>query len=155
MTTYLLRHASAGSRDDSNPHDAYRTLDDTGVEQSLKLSGWLRHEPIERILTSPYRRCVESVEPLACALGLRIECVDELGEGTDPPAAWKLLEQVAESTTVLCSHGDVIPDLIRRAQSRGMLVPGKSGCAKGSVWALQHWDGSTFATGIYTPLPGS
>ena len=56
---------------------------------------------------------------------------------------------------MLCSHGDVIPDLVRRAQGRGLLVPGKSGCAKGSVWTLQHWDGSGFATGIYTPIPGT
>ncbi len=155
MTTYLVRHASAGSRDDCDPHDADRSLDDVGLLQAEKLAGWLRHEPVERILTSPYRRCVESVEPLAAALGLRIECSDALGEGTSVDVSWKLLERLASSTTVLCSHGDVVPDLVRRAQGRGMLVPGKSGCAKGSVWTLQHWDGTTFATGIYTPVPGN
>ena len=155
MTTYLVRHASAGSRDDCDPHDADRTLDDGGRFQAGKLAGWLRHEPIDRILSSPYRRCIESVEPLAAELGVRIECVEALAEGTEVDESWKLLECVASTTAVLCSHGDVIPDLIRRAQGRGMLVPGKSGCAKGSVWTLQHWDRRTFATGIYTPVPGT
>jgi 8-oxo-dGTP diphosphatase len=155
MTLYLVRHASAGSRDDSDPRDHERPLDEVGRTQAEKLAAWLQHEPVERVLASPYLRCVQSVEPLAAALGLRVEHADALAEGTSVERSWKLLSKVAGGTVVLCSHGDVIPDLVRRAQGRGMLVPGKSGCAKGSVWTLQHWDGSGFATGIYTPIPGS
>lgn len=155
MTTYLVRHASAGSRNDADPEDHERPLDEVGHLQADTLAAWLQHEPIDRIVTSPFVRCVQSVEPLAAALGLRIETSDVLAEGTAVERSWKLLSKVADGTAVLCSHGDVIPDLIRRAQGRGMLVPGKSGCAKGSVWTLQHWDGTGFATGIYTPIPGS
>ena len=60
MTTYLVRHASAGSRDDADPHDGERELDEVGRAQADKLASWLRHEPIERIVTSPLRRCVQS-----------------------------------------------------------------------------------------------
>ena len=155
MTTYLVRHDSAGSRDDADPDDHQRALDDVGRLQAEKLAAWLQHEPISRIVASPYLRCVQSVEPLAAACGLEVEQADRLAEGTSIERSWKLLAQVAEGTAVLCSHGDVIPDLVRRAQGRGMLVPGKSGCAKGSVWTLQHWDGQGFATGIYTPIPGT
>jgi len=155
MTTYLVRHASAGSRDDSDPLDERRPIDEVGRHQAAKLAAWLRHEPIQRIVASPYPRCIQSVEPLASALGLDVEVDGVLAEGTDVEQAWKLLSQVASGAALLCSHGDVIPDLIRRAQGRGMLVPGKSGCAKGSVWTLRHWDGNVFATGIYTPIPGS
>jgi 8-oxo-dGTP diphosphatase len=155
MTLYLVRHASAGSRDDSDPRDHERPLDEVGRTQAEKLAAWLQHEPVDRVLASPYLRCVQSVEPLAAALGLRVEHADALAEGTSVERSWKLLSKVAGGTVVLCSHGDVIPDLVRRAQGRGMLVPGKSGCAKGSVWTLQHWDGSGFATGIYTPIPGT
>ena len=155
MTTYLVRHASAGSRDNSDPFDERRSIDEVGRQQAAKLAAWLRHEPIQRIVASPYLRCIQSVEPLASALGRDVEVDGVLAEGTDVEQAWKLLAQVATGTAVLCSHGDVIPDLVRRAQGRGMLVPGKSGCAKGSVWTLQHWDGDVFATGIYTPIPGS
>lgn len=155
MTTYLVRHASAGSRDDTDPRDHERPLDDIGRTQADKLAAWLQHEPIERVLASPYLRCVQSVEPLADVLGVEVEHTDALAEGTSVERSWKLLSKVAGGTVVLCSHGDVIPDLVRRAQGRGMLVPGKSGCAKGSVWTLQHWDGAGFATGIYTPIPGT
>lgn len=154
MTVYLVRHGSAGTRDDLDPHDDDRALDSTGWVQAEKLAEWLRHAGVERILTSPYRRCVESVTPLASLTGLPLERHTELGERSDVEDSWRLLAAVADGVTVLCSHGDVIPDLIRRAQSRGMHVPGKSGCAKGSVWTLEHWDGERFATGIYTPIPG-
>jgi len=153
MTTYLVRHASAGHRNDSDPADDDRPLDETGLVQAQKLASWLRHEPIDALVTSPFLRCRQSVEPLAAALGLKLTVAPELAEGTPIERSWPLLASFAERNAVFCSHGDVIPDLIRRAQLRGMHIPGKSGCAKGSVWTLQHWADERFATGIYTPIP--
>ena len=153
VTTYLVRHASAGLRDDADPSDEDRPLDDTGIVQASKLTSWLRHEPIDTIVSSPFLRCRQTVAPLAEALGIEVTISEALGEGTPIETSWDLLVSVVSGTAVLCSHGDVIPDLIRRAQMRGMHVPGKSGSAKGSVWTLQHWEGETFATGIYTPIP--
>lgn len=153
VTTYLVRHASAGLRDDADPSDEERPLDDTGIVQASKLTSWLRHEPIDAIVSSPYLRCRQTVAPLAEALGIEVTISEALAEGTPIERSWELLVSVASGTAVLCSHGDVVPDLIRRAQLRGMHVPGKSGSAKGSVWTLQHWEGETFATGIYTPIP--
>lgn len=152
MTLYLVRHASAGSRNDLDPHDDERPLDATGHLQAERLSEWLRHDPIERIVSSPLRRCVQTVEPLAKQLDLPIVVDDRLAEGTPIERSWELVEECAGITSVLCSHGDVIPDVIRRAQMRGMQIPGKSGCAKGSTWILRHWDGERFATGVYTPV---
>ena len=82
----------------------------------------------------------------------RLEIDDRLAEGTPIEQSWELVSEVALETVVLCSHGDVIPDIIRRAQLRGMHVPGKSGSSKGSAWTLRHWDGERFATGLYTPI---
>ena len=155
MTIYLVRHGSAGSRDDSDPQDHDRALDDAGLEQAAKLTEWLRHEEVTRILSSPFRRCVQTVQPLADELGLTVELCDWLAETAEVEQSWKGMSAVADECAVLCSHGDVIPDLIRRAQLRGMHVPGKSGCAKGSVWRLEHWNGEGFATGIYTPIPST
>ena len=153
VTTYLVRHASAGLRDDADPSDEERPLDETGIVQASKLTSWLRHEPIDTIVSSPFLRCRQTVAPLAEALGIEVTISDALAEATPIERSWDLLVSVVSGTAVLCSHGDVIPDLIRRAQLRGMHVPGKSGSAKGSVWTLQHWEGETFATGIYTPIP--
>jgi broad specificity phosphatase PhoE len=152
MTTYLVRHASAGHRNEGDPSDDARPLDEAGRVQARKLADWLRHVPITRIVSSPFPRCVQTVEPLAEALGLTIELADALAEATPIEDSWPLLAELADAEVVVCSHGDVIPDLIRRAQLRGLHVPGKSGCAKGSVWTLEHWNGERFATGIYTPV---
>ena len=153
MTIYLVRHASAGSRDESDPADHDRGLDEAGVDQARRLTEWLRHEPVSRIVSSPYRRCVETVEPLSEALSLPIETSDAFAETAAIEQSWQALASLADATAVVCSHGDVIPDLIRRAQLRGLHIPGKSGCAKGSVWTLEHWDGERFAIGIYTAIP--
>jgi len=152
MTVYLVRHGSAGVRNDRDPGDDDRPLDPTGHLQAEKLSDWLRHEPVARIVSSPYERCIQTVQPLAKQLGLEVEVDDRLGEGSDVGGAWDLVTGLAAGTAVVCSHGDVIPDIVRRAQTRGMHIPGKSGCSKGSVWQLQHWDGERFATGVYTPV---
>ena len=76
----LVRHAWAGSRDDWEGDDRERPLDERGVEQARELVERLAPFTITRILSSPYRRCVETVEPLARARGLEIEQRPELGE---------------------------------------------------------------------------
>ncbi len=154
MTVFLVRHASAGTRDHTDPGDGERILDATGTLQAEQLAEWLRHEDVRRIISSPIRRCAQTVEPLAKLLDLPVEVDHRLGEGSELSAAWAALTDAATSDgdTVLCSHGDLIPELISRLRRRGMQVPGRSGCSKGSTWVLQHWDGERFATGLYTPV---
>jgi len=149
---HLVRHGSAGVRNDVDPADCERHLDDHGHRQAALIAERLGDRPIGRVLASPAARCVETVAPLAAAAGVGLETEPRLFEGTDVDDAWGLVESlVAEGAdAVLCSHGDVIPELIRRAKGRGMDVPGKSGCSKGSVWTLV-WDGERFATGAYQP----
>ncbi|MBS1836285.1 MAG: histidine phosphatase family protein [Actinobacteria bacterium] len=155
MALYLVRHGSAGVRDDADPHDDDRPLDVTGHLQAERLSEWLRIEAPRAVLSSPFRRCRQTVEPLAKSVGVEVVIDERLAEGSAIDDVWTLVASLAndpQRNAVLCSHGDVIPDLVSRAQRRGMVVPGKLGCAKGSVWTLQHWDGETFATGVYTPI---
>lgn len=154
MTIYLARHGSAGVRDDTDIADDLRPLDPVGESQAHKLAEWLVHEPIQRVISSPYLRCRQTVEPLASRLGLQVEVDAALAEGALLRGVWKLMESLVGQDAVLCSHGDVIPEFIRAAQLRGMHVPGKSGSAKGSVWTLKHWSDERFAIGIYTPIPG-
>lgn len=159
MTVFLIRHGSAGLRNDGDPSDVERHLDDIGTTQAAKVAALLAHGAPEaswsdsnvvRVLSSPAARCVETVEPLAQTLSLPVTTTDVLLEGADLERAWDLVESVAlaDGDSVLCSHGDLIPELIRRARLRGMAVPTKSGCSKGSIWALS-WDGERFDTGSY------
>jgi 8-oxo-dGTP diphosphatase len=95
---------------------------------------------------------VETVEPLAAALGAEVLVDPRLGEGTPVEVAWTVLEEHAGSDVVLCSHGDVIPDLVHRSQLRGMRMPERAGYSKGSLWTLRGWDGTTFVAAAWDKL---
>jgi len=155
VAVHLVRHGSAGTRNDLDPRDAERHLDERGHRQAEALADVLADRRVTTIVSSSADRCVETVDPLARRLGLRVVATHELFEGADTDAAWALLATAADADgdALLCSHGDVIPELIRRAQLRGMEIPGRSGCGKGSRWTLTGWDGERFARGDYEPNP--
>lgn len=152
MTLYLVRHGSAGRRNNSDPADGKRHLDDKGHRQATAVADHLSVQPITRVISSPLPRCMETVEPLAASLGLTVDVDKRLREGTRIDDVWALIEEVAGLDVAICSHGDVIPEVVQRSQRRGMRIGGKEGFAKGSVWALDGWDGSHFAKGSWDKL---
>ena len=107
----LLRHASAREFRDWAGDDRLRPLDDRGRRQAVDLAAALSAGSVRRVVSSPYARCVETVKPLAAALGLEVELDDRLAEGAGL-AAQVLLE---EDGVVACTHSDVIHDLIGRS----------------------------------------
>jgi 8-oxo-dGTP diphosphatase len=123
----LVRHARAGKRG-TYADDTIRPLDTKGHKQATRLAELLAARPIRRILSSPYTRCVQTVEPLAATLNLEIELRDALAEGAPAADVRELLEELRDidGDVVLCTHGDVIAELI------GYDRPAK----KGSVWVL-------------------
>lgn len=153
MTIYLVRHGSAGSRDETDPHDLERRIDEVGRRQAEMLVEFLADSRVDEVRSSPAPRCVETVGPLATAHGLDVEPDAALLEGSRIEDSWTLVTKLAAAgrNAVLCSHGDVIPEVVRRAQLRGMEVPGPSGCSKGSLWTLEWADGS-FRSGRYQPV---
>lgn len=142
MAILLLRHATAGSRSRWKGVDELRPLDKRGRRQAERLVESLADYRTTRVVTSPYVRCVQTVEPLAARLQLRVEARDELGEGTGPAAVRALLEELREETPVVCTHGDVILGLIGRERV----------AKKGSTWILEP-DGAGFAPAVYLPPP--
>ena len=142
MTIHLIRHGKAGDRHEADPNDHRRHLSAAGRAQADRIAALLCELPIVRILSSSADRCVETVTPLAEAVGLDVEIHAELFEGVPLERSWALLESVirsvdGDSHAVLCSHGDIIPDLVRRAQGRGAEISGPTGWSKGSVWTLE------------------
>ncbi len=102
-----------------------------------------RYQP-ERILSSPFVRCVETVAPLAEALGLAVESVDALAEGHGADAV-PLLRRMAGESAVLCTHGDVALAMLEA------LVPDPAPpfgpslrLQKGEVWVIES-DGDALA----------
>lgn len=104
----LLRHASAGDRGDWAGDDWHRPLDAKGRRQAEELAAALATEDVRRVVSSPLVRCVQTVEPLAAALGLEVELDDRLAEGGGSSSRPLL----AEGGVVACTHGDVIFELL-------------------------------------------
>jgi probable phosphoglycerate mutase len=51
-----------------------------GREQAERLAAWLSFEPIDRVLSSPQRRAIETAAPIARTHGLEVEVVEGLVE---------------------------------------------------------------------------
>jgi 8-oxo-dGTP diphosphatase len=118
VTSVLLRHASAGDREYWDGDDFHRPLDARGRRQAAELVELLRPFKVHRVLSSPYVRCIETVEPLAAALDLPVELNDRLTEGAGPGAGLLL----HEDGVVCCTHGDIIESVLGRGLKKGAFV---------------------------------
>jgi phosphohistidine phosphatase SixA len=151
MPLYLVRHAKAGSRQDWTDDDELRPLSKSGRRQADGIANALAKHPVPRILSSPYVRCVQTVEPLAAALSIEVEVVEELAEDRSFEPVLALLAALADHS-VLCSHGDVIPATIDALVRRGMAVAGPADWRKGTTWVLER-DGDLVVRGRALPPP--
>ena len=134
---YLVRHAKAGSRAQWQGDDRHRPLSVKGERQGNGLVAAFRGRPIDRILSSPVDRCVQTVEPLAKDRGLKIETVAWLFEGADGPALLETIRTLP-GPAVLCTHGDVIPKVVLPLIEDGVPREGPEVWKKGSTWVLER-----------------
>ena len=151
MTVYLLRHARAGRRSAWKGDDELRPLSKVGRRQAAALLDLLADAEIEQIVSSPYVRCVQSVQALAEQHGVEIDVVDELREGAPLEDALRLVEKVSGHPTVLCTHGDIVQALLTHYKASGVKV-GKLRMEKGSVWAFETRNGRV-TRASYLPPP--
>ena len=147
---YVVRHADAGQRAEWDGPDTTRPLSGRGERQATGLREALADSGATRLLASPFRRCVQTLEPLADELGLTVEPDDRLVEGTGAHGALSLAAEVGDTNAVFCSHGDVIPDLLDRLVRDGVKLKDELRWQKASTWVL-HRDGDRFTKGRYLP----
>jgi 8-oxo-(d)GTP phosphatase len=114
MALLLVRHASAGSRLAWDGDDRERPLDARGVTQSRHLVALLKRFEVDAIYTSPYRRCTQTVEPLAAARLLDVDSREELGEEEQSDAGAELVLSLARSNVVVCGHGGLEAAVVRQ-----------------------------------------
>jgi phosphohistidine phosphatase SixA len=136
MAVLLVRHAKAGDPEEWDAPDDVRPLTARGEAQAEALVTNLAGFDVVRVLSSPYLRCSQTVAPLAAAYGLTVEPSDDLAEGAGRAGA-ELVGRVltADGDTVLCTHGDVLEDVL---DSLGITRDGYA--RKGATWVL---DGRT------------
>ena len=151
-TLYLLRHGAAGDRSKWKGKDNGRPLSKKGRRQADTVAKSLKEAGIERIVSSPSLRCIQTVKPLAKAIGAKVEISEALAEGPDIDAAYDLVDSLVGNNAVLCSHGDVIPATINRLMWAGLTLESRFYCSKGSIWEVDVYKGR-FTTGHYIPPP--
>jgi broad specificity phosphatase PhoE len=153
MRLLLVRHARAGARG-LGMQDLARPLDPQGRAQATALATTLpallgEHADIR---SSPALRCIETITPLATAMGVTATVDAALLEGADTDELIVRIESGFTVPTVWASHGDVIPELLGRLERRGLDLGPAPRCAKGSVWVLEVEDGTVRAAN-YLPAP--
>ena len=152
MPVILVRHAVALDRHDWKGDDADRPLRKRGRRQADALVKLLDGFAVERVLSSPFVRCVETVVPLASARGCPVEETADLAEGASHEAV-ALVRSLAGRNAALCSHGDVIPRVLEHLVVHdGVDLGHDPRCAKASVWVLED-DGERAVKAFYIEPP--
>jgi 8-oxo-dGTP diphosphatase len=151
MIQYVIRHALAGDRHSWAGEDLVRPLSDSVWAQAAAMADRLASAGVTALYSSPYTRCVQTLEPLAARLGLTVRADDRLTEGAPFEGALELLATAGDGA-VLCSHGDVVPELIQALARRGMLIEGRPDWRKGTIWVLER-DGAGVTRGAVEPPP--
>lgn len=134
----LIRHGTAEARSARHASDGARALTPYGASQAAALAAALDDAAaaqIVAVIASPAVRCIETVTPLAERLRQRVAVDHRLAEGS---SASTVLALAAEhrGDVVLCSHGDVIGEVVLHLISIGLVGPGEAGWATASTWIL-------------------
>ena len=148
---YLVRHAKAGSREHWEGDDALRPLSTKGRRQADGLAEAFARRPLVAVVSSPTVRCVETVEPIARSHGLAVRTVDWLAVGAPTEVTREEILGLA-GPAVVCSHGEVIPPVVRHVVDAGIPSEGPLSWKKGSTWVLER-DAGFPSMARYEPPP--
>jgi 8-oxo-dGTP diphosphatase len=152
MAAYVVRHAKAGDREEWQGDDRLRPLTKSGRQQAGALAEVLKNEPIDRILSSPYVRCLQTVEPLAARRKVPIEPRKDLEEGAGGESVIRIVEDAKGQSVVLCTHGDVVEELLERLIEQGVVDRARASNEKGGTWVLYDESGR-ITSARYLPAP--
>jgi 8-oxo-dGTP diphosphatase len=159
MKLYVVRHAHAGDRGAWDGADRERPLSRKGRRQAEGIAEQLAGAGIVRLLSSPSRRCLQTLEPLAERLALTVEGESRLAEGSWVHDALALAGELraeaaaaGHGSVALCSHGDLIPELLRALRDGGARIDDPLACPKASTWVLGA-DGDAWASCSYLAPP--
>jgi broad specificity phosphatase PhoE len=152
-TIYLLRHAHAGDKKAWSGPDDRRPLSATGRREAAGLVPLLDRRPIATILSSPALRCEQTVRPLAEQRGLPVGLDARLDVDADLDDAATLIRPDL-GDVLLCSHGELIGELLGLLKERSAPIGRDARWPKGSAWLLRL-SGDQVAEAAYLPPPGA
>ena len=154
MRLYVVRHADAGGRSSWDGPDETRPLTKRGRHQADAIAEDLRSAGLTRLVSSPYRRCTQTLVPLAAHLGVAVESDERLAEGAGGDNALTLADELRKESeaAVVCSHGDVIPELLRILKATTARFRDPFIWPKASTWVVT-WDGDCWSKARYIAPP--
>ncbi len=155
-----VRHGRAHDRKKWAGDDNLRPLDKKGRRQSEMLVPMLAPFSPDRIYSAVPARCQSTIAPLADELNLPVEVNKLFGDNgwleDMVGAQMAFMDVVAEGgVSVICSQGDIIPNLVAWLSANGRLpIDEEIKSKKGSVWVLSFNDGKlTGADYLPSALP--
>lgn len=152
-----LRHAKAAGRSDWNMSDASRPLTERGARQAQAIVAPLRAFGVRKIVTSDAERCVQTITPLATALGRTPVLTERISqdaweEGRADVRAVVGKRVRAGKPAVLCSHGPVLPEILSElALATGTLHGSYLGSASAlevAAFSVAHLSATNPGSGI-------
>ena len=154
---YLVRHAHAGPKTRWQGPDLARPLSAQGRREALGLSERLDGHPVDRVLSSPALRCLQTVEPLAGRLGRPVEPNQALGVDGTAAGVLELLVDPALERAALCTHGEQIGEVFDELRRVGLELSDPPQWPKGCTWILrrvagQGWKGTYLAPLAVEPV---
>ncbi|GAA2012452.1 NUDIX hydrolase [Catenulispora yoronensis] len=143
----LLRHADALSRKRWDGAEPERPLTDPGREEAEALVPALTAYGDNTLVTSPFTRCMQTLQPTADHLGTELTTEPALAENAEPEAARAWLRQVVKAgrPLVACTHRPVLPELLGESPLGQAVWAGRRALAPGEAWVLHVRDGSVIA----------
>jgi 8-oxo-dGTP diphosphatase len=148
---YLVRHGKAGSRHDFHGDDRMRPLSPAGQRQARALAPKLVAANVHTFVSSPFLRCIETLQPAAHEVGATVDIDSCLSEGRSGVDVIELMSTLPDGSA-LCSHGDVIPDVVAALERRGCEITTAPDWRKGTVWVISR-DGDRYTTAHVWPPP--
>lgn len=114
----ILRHAKAMKRADfDGPDDAERPLSGRGRGEAKRLTEVLDAYGIEQVHSSPFKRCVSTVNRYAKSIGVDVllePALSEFGHATDPSDTERRTRELLQEPVplVVCTHRPVLPTVV-------------------------------------------
>ncbi len=134
---YVVRHAKAGERRLWTGDDIDRPLSKKGWRQAELVGKRLAKLGPTTLVSSPYVRCVQTLEPLGKMIDTEVGIDQRLCEDEPFEPVLELLRELPVDS-VLSTHGDIIPATMQALERRGMKLNTPPDWRKAAVWVLKR-----------------
>lgn len=113
----VLRHAEAMPRSEWSRTDGDRPLTETGQLQAKSLTKLLAAFNVKRVVTSPWKRCHDTVKPFGKKQKLKIierSQLSELGNQKNPAKTIRVIQDSLKEhkSMILCTHRPALPTVL-------------------------------------------